>query len=60
MPDEIWYLALIPLVLYVVIVSVLAPRWDREAPSDGTWLLALIPDDQGPLTIPPHPPHTQK
>lgn len=34
MPDEIWYLALIPLVLYVVIISVLAPRWDCEAPSD--------------------------
>lgn len=57
MPDEIWYLALIPLVLYAMIMAVLAPRWDRNAPGDvGTWYLALVPD---PLTPPPHPPHTQ-
>ncbi len=59
MPDEIWYLALVPLVTYVVIVSVLARRWDREAPGDPDSSVGKV-SDPGPLTVPPHPPHTQE
>lgn len=57
---ELWYLAFVPLVLFAVVMAVLAPRWDRKGPSKGTLILAEIPSDQGPLTVPPHPPHTQK
>jgi hypothetical protein len=57
-----WYLAFVPLVIYAIVLAVLARRWDREAPGDfGTWGLAYVPEDPdlGPLTVPPHPPHTQ-
>jgi putative exporter of polyketide antibiotics len=30
----IWYLALLLLLVYARIMITLAPRWDREAPSD--------------------------
>jgi len=37
----------------------LAPRWDREAPSDPESSVHKFPD-LGPLTSPLHPPHTRK
>jgi hypothetical protein len=59
MSTEVWYLAFIPLIIFAQVVIALAPRWDREAPSDPETSVHKF-SDPGPLTSPPHPPHTQK
>jgi len=59
MSNETWYLAFVPLIIFAWIMITLAPRWDREAPSDSETSVHKFPD-LGPLTSPPHPPHTQK
>jgi hypothetical protein len=55
----IWYLALLVLAVYAWVMITLAPRWDREAPSDPESSVHKFPD-LGPLTSPLHPPHTRK
>jgi hypothetical protein len=55
----IWYLALLILALYARVMITLAPRWDREAPSDPESSVGKF-SDLRPLTVPPHPPHTRK
>ena len=47
------------LIFYVMFMLVLAPRWDREAPSDPESPVGKF-SELDPLTLPPHPPHTQK
>jgi|RhiMethySRZTD1v2_1073278.scaffolds.fasta_scaffold282100_6 hypothetical protein len=59
MPTEVWYLALLLLVAYAQAMISLAPRWDREAPSDPESSVGKF-SDLDPLTVPPHPPHTQR